>query len=298
MILKEEFATFLNCIKDCYPKESQAELPNIQDFSSITLNEEVNLGQLEYLAENTNDVFLASVAFRIIGIALIQKSRDEGEVLNLHDAWKYISKSIRVIHHENVISTIGSQGFLSIPLFRFDKEMSNFELIRLHIWDNSLAKYIDQNASKNFSIHTHSFHAHSWIITGKVINDRYVVSESSNSTGYVRFTINYNKTISKVNQHTSTATNDNINVNLKQISHEIYMSGGAYEIKAENYHNSGTEDEDGLSATFFSFTAKNGIVDKSYVVGPSNFQESEINRREHINPIYLLDNIEKKQTDL
>ena len=76
------------------------------------------------------------------------------------------------------------------------------------------------------------------------------------------------------------------------------MSGGSYQIKAENYHNSGTEDEDGLSATFFSFTAKNGIVEKSYVVGPNDYKESEVNRRMHIDPKYLLEKIETKQKDL
>lgn len=76
------------------------------------------------------------------------------------------------------------------------------------------------------------------------------------------------------------------------------MSGGSYQIKAASYHNSGTEDPDGLSATFFCFTAKNGMVDASYVVGPAEQKESEINRRMHIDPKYLLDKIEEKQTDL
>jgi hypothetical protein len=176
--------------------------------------------------------------------------------------------------------------------------MSNFEFIRLHIWDKSLNKYIDEKASNNFSIHTHSFHAHSWIITGRIINDRYIVTESKNATPYIRFTINYNKTLSKINQHTSTASNDNVFVTANQISHEVYMSGGSYQIKAENYHNSGTEDQDGLSATFFSFTAKNGMVDTSYVVGPAEQKESVINRRMHIDPKYLLEKIEKKQINL
>lgn len=64
-------------------------------------------------------------------------------------------------------------------------EMSMFEFIRLHIWDKSLEDYIDQNASTNFSIHTHSFHAHSWIVTGKIINDRYTVTESDKISPYI-----------------------------------------------------------------------------------------------------------------
>jgi hypothetical protein len=298
MIKREHFATFLSSINSCYPEEFQEKLPDVKDFSDVFTDEKVDPKKLEYLADNSENIYLKSVAFRLIGIAMLQMSRDGETILDLKNTWRYITKSIRVIPLESIISTIGSQGFLSIPLFKFDNDMSMFELIRLHIWDKSLEQHINQNATKNFSIHTHSFHAHSWIITGKIINDRYIVTKASEPTDYVRFKINYNKSLSKVNRHTSTATNDDVYVNPKQISHEVYMSGGTYQIKAENYHNSGTEDEDGLAATFFSFTAKNGKVETSYVVGPSNSQESEINRRENIDPIYLLDKIEAKQIDL
>lgn len=299
MIKLENFEEFLNSTKLCYSEECQEKLPSIKDFPSNLFQEDLfDVMQLEKLAESTSNIYLASVSKRILGILLIQESREEDINLNLKNCWRFISESIRMIPSENTISSIGSQGFLSIPLFKFMNKMSMFEFIRLHIWDKSLEKHIDQKASTNFSIHTHSFHAHSWIITGKIINDRYIVTESKETTPHIRFTINYNKTLSRINQHTSTASNDNIYVVPNQISHEVYMSGGSYQIKAANYHNSGTEDRDGLSATFFCFTAKNGMVNTSYVVGPAEQQESEINRRMHIDPKYLLEKIEQKQTNL
>jgi hypothetical protein len=299
MIKLENFEELLNAIKLCYSEDCQEKLPIIKDFPSALFQDNLlDFSQMEKLAESTSNIYLASVSKRILGILLIQESREDDINLNLKKCWSYISESIRIIPSEDTISSIGSQGFLSIPLYKFTNNMSKFEFIRLHIWDKSLEKYIDQNASTNFSIHTHSFHAHSWIITGKIINDRYIVTESKDKTPYIRFTINYNKTLSKINQHTSTASNDNIYVVPNQISHELYMSGGSYQIKAANYHNSGTEDKDGLSATFFCFTAKNGMVDTSYVVGPAEQNESEINRRMHINPKYLLEKIENKQTNL
>ena len=299
MIKLENFEELLNAIKLCYSEDCQEKLPIIKDFPSALFQDNLlDFSQMEKLAESTSNIYLASVSKRILGILLIQESREDDINLNLKKCWSYISESIRIIPSEDTISSIGSQGFLSIPLYKFTNNISKFEFIRLHIWDKSLEKYIDQNASTNFSIHTHSFHAHSWIITGKIINDRYIVTESKDKTPYIRFTINYNKTLSKINQHTSTASNDNIYVVPNQISHELYMSGGSYQIKAANYHNSGTEDKDGLSATFFCFTAKNGMVDTSYVVGPAEQKESEINRRMHINPKYLLEKIENKQTNL
>ena len=299
MIKLENFQAFLNSIKLCYSEECQNKLPIITDFPpSLFQDNLLNFSLLEKLTENTSNIYLASVSKRVLGILLIQESREEDTTLNLKKCWHYISESIRLIPSEDTISSIGSQGFLSIPLFKFMNDMSMFEFIRMHIWDKSLEKHIDQKASTNFSIHTHSFHAHSWIITGKIVNDRYIVTESEDTTPNIRFTINYNKTLSKVNQHTSTASNDNIYVIPNQISHEVYMSGGSYQIKAANYHNSGTEDEGDISATFFCFTAKNGKVDTSYVVGPAEQQESEINRRVHIDPKYLLEKIEKKQTNL
>lgn len=299
MIKLENFEEFLNGIKLCYSEDCQEKLPAINDFpSTLFQDNSLDVSQMEQLAESTSNIYLASVIKRILGILLIQESREKDINLNLTSCWRYISESIRIIPSEDTISSIGSQGFLSIPLFKFMNDMSMFEFIRLHIWDKSLEKHIDQKASTNFSIHTHSFHAHSWIITGKIVNDRYIVTESKDTTPYIRFTINYNKTLSKINQHTSTASNDNIYIIPNQISHEVYMSGGSYQIKAANYHNSGTEDEDGLSATFFCFTAKNGMVDTSYVVGPAEQQESEINRRMHIDPKYLLEKIENKQTNL
>jgi len=295
MIELGNFEDFIKGIKLCYSDDCQEKLPNISDFPSNVFKDNLlDIEQMEKLSETTTNNYLASIINRMLGVLIIQKSREDEINLNLKQCWQFISKSIRLISSQDTISSIGSQGFLSIPLFKFTTEMSEFEFIRLHIWDKSLAKYIDQNASTNFSIHTHSFHAHSWIITGKVINDRYCVTESKVETPFIRFTINYNKTLSKINQHTSTACNDNIYIIPKQISHEVYMSGSTYQIKAGNYHNSGTEDEDGLSATFFCFTAKNGMVDASYVVGPADQKESKINRQMHIDPIYLLDKIEKK----
>ncbi|MBK6993366.1 MAG: hypothetical protein IPH31_00005 [Lewinellaceae bacterium] len=88
-------------------------------------------------------------------------------------------------------------------------------------------------------------------------------------TNYSLFSVGYNKSLNEVNQHTSSANNSQIFVDVNQISHETYMQGGAYVVKAGDFHSSDSDDENGLSATLFSSTAKNGLVGQSYVVGPS-----------------------------
>ena len=293
MIHKQNFITYLDSINCCYEKSCSDNLPKLDDFpDSLFLEDYLDIIKLEDYLNKVKNIYLKSVINRMIGVQLIQEARNKSGFLDINKAWKFICESILLLPSNNTISSIGSQGFLSIPLYKFDANLKEFDFLRLHIWETSLHKYINSDISEKFSIHTHAFDTHSWIITGKVINDRYMVRKSDEPTNNVQFRINYNKTLNEVNQHTSTAATENIFVNTQQISHEVYFNGGVYRIKAGDYHRSGTEDE--LSATFFSFSAKHGMVDSSYVVGPNTVRESEINRKMHIDPKPLLMLITKK----
>ena len=240
--------------------------------------------------------YIKSIANRIVSTVLIKDSIDNDIKFEIKDVWKLISESILIIPPNCTISSIGSQGFLSIPLYKFEKEKekTSFEFIRLHIWHNDLLELIDKDTCDKFSIHTHSFFAQSWIICGKIVNDRFNVTVSKKVTDKSLFSIGYNKTLNEVNQHTSVAINEEIYANTDQISHELYMPGGKYEIKAGDFHRSSSETLDGLSATIFMFSGKLGLVDKSFVVGPSEIKTSEINRKMHIDPKEFLNNIDKQ----
>ena len=96
-----------------------------------------------------------------------------------------------------------------------------------------------------------------------------------------------------VNQHSSVAVNQGINVNVQQLSDELHFRGSHYQLRAGNLHKSGHNNSPGTSATFFSFTGKNGL-DKSIVLGPKSIQDSPINRNIYIDPSDLLDKIEKQ----
>jgi len=275
-----DFETILNSINRCYSKSVSNGLPSVKDF---------NNGELV----NPTDNLHRSVALRIAAITELRKSRDSETKFVLKDIWNKISESIMILPVEATISSIGSQGFLSIPLFKYDTNMEDFEFIRLHIWDSSLDKYVNTTTRDNFSIHSHLFHADSWIVCGQIINDRFIVEASEKNEVNSFFEIKYNGTLNEINQHTSTAERTSTFARAKQVSHEIYMEEGSYSIKAGEFHRSGSNDKTGISATLFSFTADNNFEGHSCVIGPSSIQASEINRRDLIDSKELLIKIDK-----
>jgi hypothetical protein len=295
-INKNEFETLLSSINCCYAKDCIAKLPSIKDFPD-NIFDKYNYVDLDYLlsfAKSITNVYFKSVCYRILSIIKFKNSRDNNTVLDIKYIWKYIYDSIMIIPNNSTISSIGSQGFLSIPLYKFENDKNNFDFIRMHIWDKSLSSYINQDKCDKFSIHTHSFYAQSWILCGKIINKRFKVDLSKHITDKALFTIEYNKTLNEVNQHTSSAVNTNNYVDINQIGHEEYIQGTTYIVDAGNYHSSISASKDDVSATLFSFTGKSGLVEQSYVVGPSEILSSEINRKMYIDPSELLNKIQNQ----
>ncbi|MPT34734.1 MAG: hypothetical protein E2604_06525 [Flavobacterium sp.] len=244
-------------------------------------------------ADETSDNYLSSFMYRLIGVKEIIFCRENKRQVNIKEVWKLISKSIRIIPSELTISSIGSQGFLSIPLYKKDNSLETFDFIRLHIWDDSLDKFMDLQKCQDFSIHSHTFFAKSWIITGKVKNDRYEFETDVDHTTHSFFEVQYNKSLNEVNQHSSKAVNKNINAKLFKTSEETHFANGYYEIEPSKLHQSGHLNSPNSSATFFSFTGKDGLGE-SFVIGPKEIVESEINRKMNISPIYLLDKIDSE----
>ncbi len=287
------FETLLHSINRCYSEEIQDELPKPSDFPNSVFDKKKNiiLNSLLAFAEDCESAYTKSVCKRIKGVWNIRKSRIHKQNLDLEDTWKMISESILEIPSKATISSIGSQGFLSIPLYKFDDDMKFFDFIRFHIWENSLLEYIDTDISKRFSIHSHSFLAQSWIIQGCVINDRFDVKVNEKGESSL-FKIEYNKTLNKVNQHTSSAVNTGQIVDINHTAKEHFKAGDSYIIKAGEYHKSiSNGKENGLSSTFFSFTTQDKKIIQSYVTGPTKMDESEINRKMHIDPKDLISKI-------
>ncbi|MEN2416162.1 hypothetical protein [Flavobacterium mesophilum] len=292
---KDTLIDFYGPIVKSYSIDYLGKISSVEDINSLLFVDEnkKDIGELINIADDLSDKYISSFVYRLVGVNEIIFCRETDNILDVIEVWKLISKSIRVIPSELTISSIGSQGFLSIPLFKKEASLESFDFIRLHIWDDSLDEYMDLQKCLDFSIHSHTFFAKSWIIAGKVKNDRYHYDSNSKNSTHSFFEVQYNKSLNEVNQHSSKAVNKNINAKLTKISEEVHFDGGYYEIKPSRLHQSGHLNSPNASATFFSFTGKDGLGE-SFVIGPKDIEESEINRKMNISPIYLLDKIEKQ----
>lgn len=293
IIKKENFKNLQKSILESYSESFKEKHSNTNLYADIFKNDEsVNLEQLKSYSDNLNNFEIKSILYRIIGVSEIIYSRENNTILPTEKVWNYISKSILSIPTENTISSIGSQGFLSIPLYKNDPSLEEFDFIRLHIWDSTLDEYMDLAKCEMFSIHTHTFYAKSWIITGDLINERFEYKEGSKNSKHSFFKVEYNNSLNKVNRHSSVAINENIDVEITRTAKEYYTSGDIYEIEAGKLHKS-KQNSENILATFFSFTGKDGLS-KSVVIGPKSIKESEVNRKKIIDPTNLLNRITNK----
>lgn len=294
-ISKLELAEYYEPLLKGYSETFKDKIKTIDSISKVLFKDlnETSIDDLNDFCRKHNDIYLVSLIYRLIGVREIIHCRENNLELETSSVWKLISNSIRVIPSDFTISSIGSQGFLSIPIYKSDKTLESFDFIRLHIWDESLDKYMDLKKCEDISIHSHTFFAKSWIVTGKIINNRYEFVLDSENSKHSFFEVVYNDSLNQVNQHSSKAVNKNTNAELFRVSEEVYYSKGYYEVKPSKLHKSGHKNSPLSSATFFSFTGKDGLG-KSFVIGPKEITESEINRKMNIDPIYLLDKIDNQ----
>jgi len=294
-ISKTEFNSFYEPIIKSYNKDFIFLFEEHQKLLDLLFGKlaKVTIQDLYNFINSSKNNFLNAYLYRLIGIREIIYCRENKFDLSIKDVWEWIKNSIILIP-DQIISTIGSQGFLSIPLYKYESgdDKSRFDFIRLHIWDDSLDEYMDLEKNKDFSIHTHTFFAQSWILTGSVINNTFDYEINSENSQYSFFKIQYNDSLNEVNQHTSVAVNEEIDVELQQTSKEIHFAKGYYFVKQGKLHQSGHLSSPEASATFFSFTGKDGLTNSSIVIGPKSIKLSEINRKVNISPIKLLEKID------
>lgn len=290
-----EFKAFYEPLLKGYGEEFKTVIKSKNDICQLIFSESktISIEELINVIKEETDIYLKSLIYRLIGVREIIYCRENKQKLDVKFVWKLISKSIKAIPKKHTISSIGSQGFLSIPLYKFDESLESFDFLRLHIWDDSLNQYIDLEKCENFSIHTHTFFAESWVLTGKIINNRFDYNINSVNSDHSFFKVIYNDSLNEVNQHTSKAVNEKIDIELYQTSEEIHFENGNYTIEAGKLHKSGHTNSPLPSSTFFSFTGKNGL-DKSIVIGPKHISESIINRKMIIDPTELLNKIDQQ----
>lgn len=295
IITKKEFIEFYEPLLKAYSETFKNNIASLDFLCNILFIkcDEITVIDIQAIIANQEDVFIKSFFYRLLGTREILFCRDNDLQFELKKVWTLISNSIRVIPSSYTISSIGSQGFISIPLFKKDEKLESFDFLRLHIWDDSLDEYMDLKKVDDFSIHSHTFFVRSWVITGKIINDRFEYIIGSEKAKHSFFKVVYNDSLNEVNQHTSKAVNKNIEAELIKVSEEVHLERAVYEIKPSKLHKSGHKNSPKCSATFFSFTGKDGLGE-SFVIGPKQIKESEVNRKMNISPLYLLDKIDSQ----
>lgn len=234
-----------------------------QIFKSKT--ESVSLKELNGSAEDFTEIENAFV-MRIFVIEYILKiNRTSNKLQSTKSVWDIVYFTILKLETEKVNTSVGSQGFASIVIYRREDE-GDIKILRLHIWDKSLSQYLQVEDLNSFAIHSHKFHAQSWILSGEIINTRFSpITESISNQAF--FKIDWEE---KNGQWNSFLSNTMKTTSAIANSIETYQAGATYMIDSGDFHKSEVNLDIGISATLFLFNSKINAVDLSYVIGPKS----------------------------
>jgi hypothetical protein len=294
---KKRFEYLTVGVISAYPTFIKSKGINISNIAKTIFSSDKTVSNkkiLEVAKYETNPLFKSTLLRIVISdiILNIYKEQDLG-IVDIDYVWNLIYESFKVLPEESLIASIGSQGFLSIPIYHSERGKDDFDFLRLHIWDKSLEKWIDTNKRDNFSIHSHQFHAQSWILNGGITNYSYSVQETPSVTDFNYFKIQWNNSENSVNRKTSKAINTGNYADVSLIKKDIFLPGDTYTVNAGEFHKSGASGQEVLTSTLFLFSSNKGRVYTSNVVGPSRMEESEINRKVKINALPLLNGLHK-----
>lgn len=204
----------------------------------------------------------------------------QGEKINTLFVWRLIFEVLKFFRQDFQTAGIGSQGFLSIELYRFEKNEDR-KILRLHLWSDNFDKEFEQNDYRKYKIHSHLFNAQSHVLSGSIKNNRYKILDSNNETENSLYKINWvttennGQTIRK-----SHLIKEIENIEIKKINSEVISISQEYSININEFHSS--ESTSQISATLFLFDSDEGLNENSKVVGPKDdkspgFKYEEIN---------------------
>jgi hypothetical protein len=217
------------------------------------------------------------------------KSRER---INTQFIWRLIFDCLLFFNQNKPTAGVGSQGFLSIELYRYESER-NRKILRLHIWDDSFGNYFHGNDFEKYKVHSHLFHAQSHVLVGNIVNERYEIvgsKEPSENSLYKIVWNSYNDEmgLQKRKSELNVELND---VKLKKLSSETITMGQEYSVSINEYHSS--QSIGSTTATLFLFNSDEGLNDFSKVVGPKNDPETGF-KYEQINFFPSLYNIDRE----
>lgn len=254
---------------------------------------------LDRLNKETFD-FKVAIATRaiVVGITIHISRNSISKFTDLRGIWKILYKTLNDKSGLPIHASLGSQGFLSIPIFSNGRDTNISQLLRLHFWDKSLQNYPKYRKVNFFSVHSHQFHATSWILKGNITNSLFEVEPTETKdekNGYCFFNIEWDETRKyQSNLKKSFAVNSGRFISVKQLSVEKYFEGQSYEIACGDFHDSFVDldsEFNTFTSTLFLFDGTRGRIKKSEVIGPANIQRNEVIRENNIDPYFYIEKL-------
>lgn len=210
--------------------------------------------------------------------------------INIQFVWRLTFDCLTFFKKDKPESGIGSQGFLSIELYRYESN-ENRKILRLHIWDESFSNEFKTSEFGKYKVHSHLFGAQSQVLAGSILNNRYKVLKTEDYSENSLYNIDWiNETDDKGCKKRKSELNIDLkNIKLKRTSSETIKSGQYYSVSINEFHSS--QSITPLSATLFLFNSDEGLNDKSKVVGPKDELETGF-KYEKVNIFPILYNID------
>lgn len=243
--------------------------------------------------------FKIAIALRAVvaGLVLNISRTNNTQETDLREVWKILYPTLNNSSGLPIHASLGSQGFLSIPLYSkgIDKNIS--ELLRLHFWDKSLHDYPTYRKVNLFSIHSHQFHATSWILKGHIINSVFEVKPTElkdEQNGFCFFNIEWDETKQyRSNLKKSFAVNSGKFISVTKKSSEKFIEGQSYEIACGDFHDSLVDLDvtNDMTSTFFLFDGTKGRISRSEVLGPASIKRNEVIRDNNVDSNYLIEKL-------
>lgn len=268
---------------------SQPEFQQIgSDLLEFVIKKELDLQEIskkiftsKFDNKKLNDIDIISKKYSDLEKAFISRICLVHYILNINksfetlesfkEIWNLIYETIITLEGNNIITSVGSQGFASIILYR-RQDKNDIKILRLHIWDKDLKKYLNNEDLNLFAVHSHKFHTQSWILSGEIMNTRFF---NNNNNDDKKTDLNYFKIDWKEEngEWKSFLSNTMKIAALFSYPRERYFCGDTYTINAGEFHKSEVNFSEDIVSTLFLFNSKINNIDLSYVVGPTHRKE-------------------------
>jgi hypothetical protein len=277
---------FIEALFRCFPDLCRVQLPSAPELAReyLRLRECSSLKNACAKCKEVSDAGVRSLMRRALLVAHARETDSRGLPFDYSTALDLACSSIFDLPEEAVAIPIGSQGFATIPLYKYDEgqaaympnaDLSRFEFIRLHFWAPATSQSTD--APRLSPTHSHLFHARSWVLFGSIQDTRHIIKRIDDGAQAL-FRIEYNQSLDDSGKHSSRAINTGHAVRCESEESIVFSRGETYEVEAGAFHSSQSLGPHGLSVTLFRFSGARGLSMPSLAVGPKDIEETLVSR--------------------